>query len=343
MGPARLSLFLGLALLALSLYVVWTAREGRARALAGLSLLVAVVGVAVALRSGSRRAAPAGLPAAEPPLAFEPQPRPANTVERKEPREAAPTTVLVIDGHDDSRELLARGLAREGVHVITAADWEQGLRRARDVRPDLITLDALLPERDAWAMLRALKDDAETAHIPVIMTTLQSEPGLETAVAYDYLPMPCEPERLLHALARHRHGQGDATVLLIAGDAALRSYLAGILGRNGWMVMQAESARLGLQLLAGALPDVVVLDLGGVGGPGSEFLSALKGRPAWSAIPVVALKAVEPSPDERAALEGRPPRVFQKSALSSHELARQIRGLLENDRLATSGRRADAS
>jgi DNA-binding response OmpR family regulator len=320
---------------------LWSADDGLSRALAALGVLAGLCGVLAALRIG-RHSRPALVPPSEPPLAFEPVARPAAPGERRPAPERAPTTVLVIDGHDETRELLARGLAREGVHVITAADWEQGLRRARDVGPDLITLDALLPETDAWAMLRALKEDALTAQIPVIMTTLQSERGTgEATAAFDYLPLPFDPERLSSALRRYWPRHGDATVLVVAGDAALRNGLAELLGAQGWMVLEAESSRLGLQLLAGALPDVVVLELDAAGAQGPEFLAALRGQPAWSAIPVVAVGLREPSVEERQALEGRAPRVFQKSALSSHELARQIRGLL--GRGSPPARRADAS
>jgi DNA-binding NarL/FixJ family response regulator len=109
------------------------------------------------------------------------------------------------------------------------------------------------------------------------------------------------------------------------------------------MVMEAEGPRLGLQLLAGALPDVVVLHLDGPGRQGADFLAALRGQASWSGIPVVALSGRELSAEERSALEGRAARVFQKSALSSHELARQIQGLLAGGRGTAPARRADAS
>lgn len=347
-SASPLALILALVLFALSAHDYWTSRERRTRAVAGLG--AGFLGVVAALRLGRRRSQPvlvqpADAPApARTPLAFDSMVRQPVPGDKKAIREGPPTTVLVIDGHDESRELLARGLAREGVHVITAADWEQGLRRARDVRPDLITLDALLPESDAWAMLRALKEDAETAHIPVIMTTLQNErAGGEEAAAHDYLPVPVEPDRLLSTLGRHRLGAADASVLLVAEDAALRGGLVELLTRNGWMVMEAENAHLGIQLLTGALPDVVVLHLDAPGRHGAEFLSAVKGQPAWNGIPIVVLSSRELSLDERAALEGRAPRVFQKSALSSQELARQIRGLLAGGRGTLPARRAGAS
>src|SRR5262245_26037658 len=170
-GSTAVTLALALAVVTLCARDFGSATDDASRLLAALGVLAGLAGAATALRVGRRPARPALVPPAEPPLAFEAAPRPTAGAEKRPAREGAPTTVLVIDGHDESRELLARGLAREGVHVITAGDWEQGLRRARDVRPDLITLDALLPETDAWAMLRALKDDAQTAQIPVIMTT----------------------------------------------------------------------------------------------------------------------------------------------------------------------------
>lgn len=79
------------------------------------------------------------------------------------------TTILLID---DSRPLRLAGekaFSRAGFHVVSAKDGEEGLRTAREVVPQLILLDLLLPKMSGVDVLRALKQDSHTAHIPVIV------------------------------------------------------------------------------------------------------------------------------------------------------------------------------
>ncbi|MEP6620594.1 MAG: ATP-binding protein [bacterium] len=77
--------------------------------------------------------------------------------------------VLVIDDDADARALISRGIEREGFFVVSAGSGQEGLRLAKELRPDAITLDVLMSGMDGWAVLRALKADAEMAHIPVVM------------------------------------------------------------------------------------------------------------------------------------------------------------------------------
>ncbi|HXU88731.1 MAG TPA: GAF domain-containing protein, partial [Methylomirabilota bacterium] len=66
-------------------------------------------------------------------------------------------TVLVIDDEPSVRDLMQRFLTKEGFRVATASAGEDGLRLARDIRPDMITLDVMMPGMDGWAVLSALK------------------------------------------------------------------------------------------------------------------------------------------------------------------------------------------
>jgi CheY-like chemotaxis protein len=111
-----------------------------------------------------------------------------------EPRQAR---ILVVDDVADNREVLRRRLEREGHAVETA---EHG-RRALDLvaqRPyDLVLLDVLMPELDGYAVLDALKGDAATRDIPVIMLSALDElPGIVRCIehgAEDYLHKPFDP------------------------------------------------------------------------------------------------------------------------------------------------------
>jgi CheY-like chemotaxis protein len=121
------------------------------------------------------------------------------------PPTGEPATVLVIDDDRVVRDLLLRFLEKEGFHVVTASDGNEGLRLAREVRPNLITLDIVMPGLDGWGVLKGLKADADLANIPVMMITIVDNPGLGRSLgAVEYLTKPIDWRRLGTALAKYR-------------------------------------------------------------------------------------------------------------------------------------------
>src|SRR5207245_2723570 len=105
-------------------------------------------------------------------------------------------TVLVVDDDPAVRDMLTRYLSREGFRVVTAAHGSEGLRLAKELHPQAITLDVVMPNMDGWAVLSALKADATLASIPVIMLTIMDEKNLGFALgAADYLTKPVDRER----------------------------------------------------------------------------------------------------------------------------------------------------
>jgi PAS domain S-box-containing protein len=114
-------------------------------------------------------------------------------------------TALVIDDDRLVRDLLRRFLEREGFRVVTAVNGEEGLRRAREVRPAVITLDVVMSGIDGWGVLRSLKADPNLAPVPVVMITIVDNPSLGISMgAADYLTKPIDWRRLGRALAAYR-------------------------------------------------------------------------------------------------------------------------------------------
>jgi PAS domain S-box-containing protein len=114
-------------------------------------------------------------------------------------------TVLVVDDDPAARNLLGRFLKKEGFRVEEAADGDTALHRARAVRPDVITLDVLMPGMDGWAVLAALKGDGALAGIPVVMLSVLDERNMGFALgAAEYLTKPVDREQLVAALKKHR-------------------------------------------------------------------------------------------------------------------------------------------
>ncbi|MDP2641520.1 MAG: response regulator [Candidatus Yanofskybacteria bacterium] len=80
-------------------------------------------------------------------------------------------TILSIEDEGALQKMLGDILAQEGYEFVPALDGEIGLRTAKEKKPDLILLDLVLPRMHGFDVLKQLKADKETAHIPVILLT----------------------------------------------------------------------------------------------------------------------------------------------------------------------------
>ncbi|MBK8576217.1 MAG: response regulator transcription factor [Elusimicrobia bacterium] len=87
--------------------------------------------------------------------------------------------VLIIDDETDFRRLIEQILEKEGFLVLNAGDAQSGIKTATQSHPDLILLDWNLPDKDGVQVCRALKSDAATKDIPILMLTVR---GRETDV-----------------------------------------------------------------------------------------------------------------------------------------------------------------
>ena len=109
--------------------------------------------------------------------------------------------VLVVDDEPDAVELVAFNLTKAGIAVVTAETGVEALAKAREILPDAIVLDLMLPEMDGLEVCRNLRRDPKTARIPVIMVTAKGAEmdrvlGLELG-ADDYLTKPFSPRELV--------------------------------------------------------------------------------------------------------------------------------------------------
>jgi CheY-like chemotaxis protein len=235
-------------------------------------------------------------------------------------------TVLVIDDEAAVRDLMQRFLTREGFRVVTAAGGEEGFRRARELRPDTITLDVMMPGMDGWAVLSALKADPDVADIPVVMLTIVDDKNLGYALgAADYLTKPIDRERLVTALRQHRR---DRPVLVVDDDAEIRQLLRRMLEPEGYTVVEAENGRVALERLRDTSPSVVLLDLMMPEMDGFAFVTEFRRHEPWRAIPIVVITAKDLTREDRERLNGYVEKVLQKGAYGRDELLAEVRDLV---------------
>ena len=114
--------------------------------------------------------------------------------------------VLVVDDDDVIRQLITVNLELEGFEVATAVDGQDCLDKVKDVRPDVVTLDIMMPRLDGWEAAGRLRADPDTAGIKVVLLSARAqEADLErgSRIGVDaYLTKPFDPDELIEVVRR---------------------------------------------------------------------------------------------------------------------------------------------
>ena len=243
----------------------------------------------------------------------------------------ASNRALVIDDDDDARAVMRRFLAKEGFDVITAKDGEEGLALAREIGPTLITLDVLMPKLDGWSVLKELKADPALSDIPVLMLTIMDDKDKGYALgASEFLNKPIDRERLGEVLERFRARDDSLAVLVVDDDPTAQQMMRRLLLASGCQVRIAENGRRGLDDLALARPDLILLDLMMPEMDGFEFLVELRERPEFADIPVIVVTAADLTEGDRRRLDGGVEQVLRKAGIDQEGMFSQLRRLIEN-------------
>ncbi|MDH2387365.1 response regulator [Streptomyces sp. HNM0663] len=136
--------------------------------------------------------------------------------------------VLVVDDNRVIRQLIRVNLELEGFEVVTAADGAECLEVVHQVRPDVVTLDVVMPRLDGLRTAARLRDDPRTRRLPLAIISACTQYEVETGLAAGvdaFLAKPFEPAELVRTVRQLVHREGPPPVE----------------GRSG--VGRAESAR----------------------------------------------------------------------------------------------------
>ena len=237
---------------------------------------------------------------------------------------------LVIDDDPETRDMVIRALAQEGIPAVAAADGEEGLRLAKAFAPSVVFLDVIMPKMDGWAVLSALKSDPARADVPVVMLTMS--PGRDLGYllgANEFVGKPVDRDRLLGLIRKYAPAGPESAVLVVDDDPATRGVVSRVLGREGWAVAEAENGRVALEKMAAGKVGLVLLDLLMPEMNGFEFLNELRKQPAWKDVPVVILTSKDLTPAERTHLSGQVEAIIQKGAYGREELLREVRTMAQ--------------
>jgi signal transduction histidine kinase/DNA-binding response OmpR family regulator len=223
--------------------------------------------------------------------------------------------VLVIDDDTLVHDMLRRMFSKEGFEVYSATDGEEGIARARQIKPGAIVLDVLMPGMDGWSVLAALKEDQELANIPVIMLSMVDDRTRGYALGVtEYLTKPADKQQLLTILRRSVREGPVAPVLIVDDDQDQRELLRRTLEGEGWEVIAAHNGRAAMESVRARRPACIILDLLMPKMDGMQFVSELRADPSFSDIPVAVLTSRDLSDADHDMLRGQVQRIMQKGA-----------------------------
>ena len=245
-----------------------------------------------------------------------PQPSSASVQPLAQP--AAPATTQVNEKHnclpvapmDDDRELLQNGersvliieddpsfasilrdmVRSRGFKAIVAVDGESGIDLAQHFRPDAVILDVMLPHIDGWGVMRILKDNPETRHIPVhFITCLEEKRKAMNMGAVGFVTKPVNSQQLEEALNTLTKAM-DKTMkmlLIVEDDPNQAKAMTELLDAGNVTIKVAPTGGQALSMLTEAQFDCIVLDLGLADMGAFEMLEELKKLDPERRIPVI--------------------------------------------------------
>lgn len=212
--------------------------------------------------------------------------------------------ILIVDDDDDFRALLRVQLSKAGYQVLDARDAASALQIARTARPDVITVDLLMPDVNGWAFIDKLREEQSLANIPIVVVS-----GAEGVKKDGRLPLDVSvvakgegSDRLLREISLALAGRRGATILVAEDDADLREVLTSSLSRNGHRVIPARDGAEALAAIEREHVDLLVLDLVMPNIDGFEVLARLKELRGGETIPVIVVTGADRSSTELKAL-----------------------------------------
>ncbi|MEY4388080.1 MAG: hypothetical protein RLY20_3363, partial [Verrucomicrobiota bacterium] len=255
--------------------------------------------------------------------------KPAESVAPGAAAELKSKLVLVIDDELDSRTLLTHMIGETGCLAIAASSGEQGLKLARELRPQLITVDLMMPHMDGWQVVQTLKADPALRDIPVVVVSIVAGENRGRILgAVDILQKPVSRDDLSTCLKRALLVE-HPKLLIVDDEEDARRLLAEHLKDEGCEFRTAVNGRDALELMKTYPPDLVLLDLMMPEMDGMTFLNQIRSIPRFRFLPVVVVTAKELTVAEAQQLRRVAQEVVKKGDVFEADLKGILRRLLK--------------
>jgi signal transduction histidine kinase/CheY-like chemotaxis protein len=250
-------------------------------------------------------------------------------------RSSSAINVLVVDDDLAVHDVLAQTLSKEGYALSHARDGAEALEIMRRSKPDVVTLDVMMPKVDGWSVLGIMKSEPELENIPVIMLTIVDDRNLGFSLgASEFMTKPVDRGKLIGLLRKLAPAGKDVTVLVVDDDADVRDIIKETVSGVGMKAATAVNGRAALQWLEeNPRPALILLDLMMPEIDGFEFLQRVRDKEDLAQIPVVVLTAKDLSDAERNFLAQRTMLVLSKSAQPIESLGSALSAIASRGRV----------
>jgi len=242
--------------------------------------------------------------------------------------------ILVVDDDPQVARLFQQELQKEGYRVMVVTQGSRVVEVARQLQPELITLD-LLMDVDGLAVLQQLKREPDTADIPVVIVSVvpDAEQGLALGAA-DYLVKPLNEGELLSCVRRlleQREAESPGKILVVDDEIDIVGWLKHALTHYGYQVDEAYDGIQALEAVAANKPDLILLDMKMPRMDGRTTVRRLRENPDTRDIPIIILSA-NPITDEREReqLTGLGVREFLRKPVTAEQLVAEVQKYLNH-------------
>jgi CheY-like chemotaxis protein len=244
--------------------------------------------------------------------------------------------ILVVDDEVPARELLAGYLDSE-YRIVMAGSGSEAVIKAQQLRPDVITLDVLIPGGNGFETLVALRKTPETATIPIIIVSIVDQKQVGFALgAADYLIKPIRKQALLQSIRKHvpSRSDDDSAILLVDDDPKTLELLEETLRSAGYETQSVRNGTRALEILSSKLVGAVLLDLLMPGMDGFEVIRHIRRQEGLKEMPIVVVTAKTLAQEEISLLSRETQALFQKSGSWQQELIAEVGRVVQARRLA---------
>lgn len=236
--------------------------------------------------------------------------------------------LLIVEDDENFAEILKAYAIEKGFEPILAHSGDKGLELAISELPDAIVLDVMLPVMDGWTILKKLKANPATQHIPIHMMSAGDEKPAKAKKegAIGFLKKPVEKEKLDHAfeLLSNQYKYDFHNVLVIEDQVLQSNELTEQLIKKGAKVSQAYTGAEARQMLEESTFDCIILDLKLPDISGFDLLDEIKSNPDTKEVPVIINTAMELDKDKMSSIMRYSQAMVLKSNKSNDRLLDEV-------------------
>lgn len=230
----------------------------------------------------------------------------SNVFERMEQDEKKNISVLIVEDDKGFSDILADFATAKNFKVHQAYTGQDGMRLARQEKPDAMLLDIHLPDTTGWDILKEIRADKDLRHTNVhVMSAYDKEVIGEFADNEEYLPKPVTLEMLNKAFTSISTTSGTfiENILIVEDNEIENKAVAELLLAHGLKSTSAYSAEEAEQVLAKQKVDCIILDLNLPGMKGYDWMKKVKSQQGLSDIPIIIYSGKDLSEEEEAKLK----------------------------------------